>query len=140
MFWLLLLITFIALIAVMRKEAGAIAAVAVFAAMGLASSAVGYKLLGFMLYAGAIVTALTGLMPLRRLWLSPRIFAMFKRIAPKVSATEQVALDAGTPLDSLSHNSRRTTCTFVRYQLRTMHAIEMAIGWFLNTGERSLIQ
>ena len=96
MFWLLLLITFIALIAVMRKEAGAIAAVAVFAAMGLASSAVGYKLLGFMLYAGAIVTALTGLMPLRRLWLSPRLFAMFKRIAPKVSATEQVALDAGT--------------------------------------------
>ena len=96
MFWLLLLITLIALIVVMRKEAGAIATLAVLVAMGVVSTAVGYKLLGVILYAAAVVTAVTGLAPLRRLWLTPRLFAMFKRIAPKVSATEQVALDAGT--------------------------------------------
>ncbi|MGR6870719.1 acyl-CoA dehydrogenase [Pseudomonas sp. HK3] len=96
MFWLLLLITVAGLITVMRKEAGAIAAIAVFIAMGLASAAVGHKLLGFVLYLGAAATALTGLVPFRRLWLTPSLFNMFKRVAPKVSATEQVALDAGT--------------------------------------------
>jgi len=96
MFWLLLLITLVALVVVMRKEAGALAAIIVFAAMGLASMSVGYTFFAFVLYLGAIVTALAGLPIFRRVWLTPSLFAMFKRVAPKVSATEQVALDAGT--------------------------------------------
>ena len=96
MFWLLLLITLVALVVVMRKEAGALAAIIVFAAMGLASMSVGYTFFAFVLYLGAIVTALAGLPVFRRIWLTPSLFAMFKRVAPKVSATEQVALDAGT--------------------------------------------
>lgn len=96
MFWLLLLITLVALIVVMRKEAGALAAIIVLGAMGLASTSVGHTFFAFILYLGATVTALAGLPLLRRIWLTPSLFAMFKRVAPKVSATEQVALDAGT--------------------------------------------
>ncbi|MGM0522362.1 MAG: acyl-CoA dehydrogenase, partial [Pseudomonadota bacterium] len=37
-----------------------------------------------------------GLPALRRQWLTPRLFAMFKKVAPKVSDTERTALEAGT--------------------------------------------
>jgi acyl-CoA dehydrogenase len=96
MFWLLFITTLVGLITLMRKEIGALAAIIFLAVMGLVSMSLGYKFLALILYFGAIITALSGLTLFRRIWLTPSIFAMFKRVAPKVSATEQVALDAGT--------------------------------------------
>ncbi|NVK36295.1 MAG: acyl-CoA dehydrogenase [Gammaproteobacteria bacterium] len=96
MFWVLLLVTLVALIFVMRRELGALAGILVLVGMGLASAATGHKLFAMILYIGAVVLALTGIGVFRRMWLTPSLFAMFKRVAPKVSATEQVALDAGT--------------------------------------------
>ncbi|MFL1407432.1 acyl-CoA dehydrogenase [Marinobacter sp. M1N3S26] len=85
-----------ALLAVMRREAGAKPAIAVLVVFGLLSWIFASGWLTLLLFAGAVVTAAAGLPRFRRSWLTPRAFAMFKKVAPKVSATEQVALDAGT--------------------------------------------
>ena len=85
-----------ALLAVMRREAGAKPAIAVMVVFGLLSWIFASGWLTLLLFAGAVVTAAAGLPQFRRSWLTPRAFAMFKQVAPKVSATEQVALDAGT--------------------------------------------
>ena len=85
-----------ALLTVMRREAGAKPAIAVMVVFGLLSWIFASGWLTLLLFAGAVVTAAAGLPQFRRSWLTPRAFAMFKKVAPKVSATEQVALDAGT--------------------------------------------
>lgn len=84
------------LLAVMRREAGAKPAIAVMVVFGLLSWIFCAGWLTLLLFAGAIITAAAGLPQFRRSWLTPRAFAIFKKVAPKVSATEQVALDAGT--------------------------------------------
>ncbi|GGY58613.1 acyl-CoA dehydrogenase [Marinobacter zhanjiangensis] len=84
------------LLAVMRREAGAKPAIAVMVVFGLLSWIFASGWLTLLLFIGAAVTAAAGLPRFRRSWLTPRVFAMFKKVAPKVSATEQVALDAGT--------------------------------------------
>ncbi len=53
-------------------------------------------MLGVLLLLGAVTVAVAGLPALRIQWLTPRLFAMFKRVSPKVSATERTALEAGT--------------------------------------------
>lgn len=85
-----------ALLVVMRREAGAQAAVIVMVVFGLLSLIFASGWLALLLFIGAAITAAAGLPGFRRSWLTPRAFAMFKKAAPKVSATEQVALDAGT--------------------------------------------
>ena len=84
------------LLAVMRREAGAMPAIVVMVVFGLLSWIFASGWLTLLLFAGAVVTAAAGLPQFRRSWLTPRAFALFKKVAPKVSATEQVALDAGT--------------------------------------------
>lgn len=84
------------LLAVMSREAGAKPAIAVMVVFGLLSWIFASGWLTLLLFIGAAATAAAGLPQFRRSWLTPRVFAMFKKVAPKVSATEQVALDAGT--------------------------------------------
>ena len=53
-------------------------------------------LVSFFLVVIAIAVAITGLPAIREKWLSQQVFDIFKQISPKVSPTEQIALDAGT--------------------------------------------
>jgi len=94
-----LIITILAitgLLFVMRRELGALAAIIVMTITGLLAWMIASKVLAILLFAGAAVTAACGLSILRSQWLTPAIFKIFKKVAPKVSQTEQVALDAGT--------------------------------------------
>lgn len=93
---IILLAAIVALLIVMRREMGALAAIVVMAVAGAASWVLASKVLAIVLFALAAITAVTGLSAFRRLWLTPIIFNVFKKVAPKVSETEQVALDAGT--------------------------------------------
>ncbi|WP_396588674.1 acyl-CoA dehydrogenase [Bermanella sp. R86510] len=90
------LVAIIGLLIIMRRELGALAAIITMAITGVAAWAMASKLLAIVLFAGAVVTAISGLSIFRRIWLTPIIFKVFKKVAPKVSETEQVALDAGT--------------------------------------------
>ncbi len=91
-----IVIAIAALTLVMRREAGATPAIAALAAPGLIGLLFGAPGTGFLLLLAAGGTAACGHPELRRKWLTPRIFATFKKIAPKVSATEWAALEAGT--------------------------------------------
>ncbi|PMR78774.1 acyl-CoA dehydrogenase [Billgrantia endophytica] len=93
---ILLLLTMVGLLVIMRREAGAMPALAVLAVLGLAGLLLGSPILGVILLIGAAGVAVAGLPALRIHWLSPRLFAMFKNVSPKVSDTERVALEAGT--------------------------------------------
>ncbi|WP_163559568.1 acyl-CoA dehydrogenase [Halomonas sp. NO4] len=93
---ILLVLAVVGLLVVMRREAGALPAVAVLAATGVASLLLASTLLGVLLLAGALAVAAGGLPALRRRWLTPRLFALFKKVAPKVSDTERIALEAGS--------------------------------------------
>ena len=93
---ILLIVAVVGLLAVMRREAGALPALAVLAVTGLASLLLASTLLGLLLLVGALVVAAAGLPALRGKWLTPRLFAMFKKVSPKVSDTERVALEAGS--------------------------------------------
>lgn len=97
MFQLILIVLAIAgLLFVMRREAGAYAALGVLAVLGIVGLLFGAPLLGIVLLIGAAVVAACGVPALRRTWLSPRIFTLFQKVAPKVSDTERSALEAGT--------------------------------------------
>ena len=93
---ILLIVAVAGLLAVMRREAGALPALAVLALTGLASLLLASTLLGILLVAGALAVAAAGLPALRGKWLTPRLFAMFKKVSPKVSDTERTALEAGS--------------------------------------------
>lgn len=93
---IILLIALAGLLTVMRREAGASAAVGVLAVTGLIGLISGAVALGLLLWAGAVGVAACGLPAYRQGWLSPRLFALFKKVSPKVSDTEKAALDAGT--------------------------------------------
>ncbi|WP_242495210.1 hypothetical protein [Salinicola tamaricis] len=93
---LLLAAAIVGCLVVMRREAGALPAVAVLAVLGILGLVFDAEIIGVLLLIAAVGVAVCGLKPLRRLWLSPRLFSVFKKIAPKVSETERVALDAGT--------------------------------------------
>ena len=90
------LLGIMALLLVMRRELGALTAVIVMLITGLIAWVIASKLVALLFLAGAAMTAACGLPMFRSLWLTPRIFKIFKKVAPKVSPTEQVALDAGT--------------------------------------------
>ncbi|MCL7941006.1 acyl-CoA dehydrogenase [Halomonas sp. ATCH28] len=93
---ILLIVAIVGLLAVMRREAGALPALTVLAVTGLASLLFASSLLGVLLLAGAAGVAVAGLPSMRVRWLSPRLFALFKKVAPRVSETERTALEAGT--------------------------------------------
>ncbi|MDX1464511.1 MAG: acyl-CoA dehydrogenase family protein, partial [Halomonas sp.] len=93
---ILLVLAVIGLLIVMRREAGALPALAVTAGLGLVGLVAGASILGVLLLAAAAGIAACGLPALRTRWLTPRLFAMFKRVAPRVSDTERTALEAGS--------------------------------------------
>ncbi|MFG6178323.1 acyl-CoA dehydrogenase [Halomonas sp. THAF12] len=93
---ILLLLAVAGLLVVMRREAGALPALGVTGVLGLVGLATGAVAIGVLLLIATAAIAVCGLPLLRRRWLSPRLFAMFKRVAPKVSDTERTALEAGS--------------------------------------------
>ncbi|MHC9037870.1 acyl-CoA dehydrogenase family protein, partial [Cobetia marina] len=93
---ILILVALAGLLTVMARESGALAAIGVLAVTGLIGLGIDTPVLGVLLLISAALVAVCGLPALRTKWLSPRLFAMFKKVSPKVSATEKVALEAGT--------------------------------------------
>ena len=93
---LLIVIAVVGLLIIMRREAGAVSALALLGVLGLVGLLFDATFIGFVLLLGAIAVAVTGLPAFRRQWLTPRIFNIFKKVAPKVSATERTALEAGS--------------------------------------------
>ena len=93
---LLFVVAVVGLLALMRKEAGAKPVIGLLGVTGLLSLIFASVFLGLILIIAAAVTAVAGLPGFRQSWLTPRVFAMFKKVAPKVSDTEKVALEAGT--------------------------------------------
>ncbi|PFG10949.1 acyl-CoA dehydrogenase [Marinobacter sp. LV10MA510-1] len=96
MTFILFIVAIAGLLVVMRQEAGAKAAVGVMVGVGLLSLLFASFGLALLLFVGAGITAAAGLPGFRRSWLTPKAFALFKKVAPKVSETEKVALEAGT--------------------------------------------
>ena len=94
--FILIVVTLGGLLEVMRREAGAVPAIGVLAVTGVIGVLFGAPILGVLLLIGAAILAVPGVPSLRRRWLSPRIFALFDKAAPKVSNTERSALEAGT--------------------------------------------
>ncbi|QSP96429.1 acyl-CoA dehydrogenase [Marinobacter salinisoli] len=93
---ILFLVALAGLLIVMRREAGATPAIGVMVGVGVLSWIFASGWLALILFLGAAVTAAAGLPGFRQSWLTPKIFSTFKKVAPKVSATEKVALEAGT--------------------------------------------
>ncbi|MDT8880814.1 acyl-CoA dehydrogenase [Halomonas saccharevitans] len=92
----LLVLAIAGLLIVMRREAGALPALAVTAGLGLVGLVAGASILGVLLMIAAAAITVCGLPALRTRWLTPRLFALFKKVAPKVSDTERTALEAGS--------------------------------------------
>jgi len=93
---ILFLVALAGLLFVLRREAGARSAIGVMVVVGVLALFMASGWLALLLFVGAAVTAAAGLPQFRQSWLTPRAFAMFKKVAPKVSDTEKVALEAGT--------------------------------------------
>ncbi|MBY6111586.1 acyl-CoA dehydrogenase [Halomonas sp. DP1Y21-3] len=93
---LLLIFAVVGLIAIARREAGAAPAAALPAILGVAGLVLDAEFVGVLLLITAAAIAVCGLPALRHGWLSPRLFAMFKKVAPRVSDTERTALEAGS--------------------------------------------
>ncbi|GAA3908425.1 acyl-CoA dehydrogenase FadE [Halomonas cibimaris] len=93
---LLIALAVAGLLITMRREAGAGAALLATGIPGLLGLVAGTPVIGVLLLIVAAAIAVAGLPALRRRWLTPRLFALFKKVAPKVSATERTALEAGT--------------------------------------------
>ncbi|MBE0402238.1 acyl-CoA dehydrogenase [Halomonas sp. FME16] len=93
---LLIILAVVGLLIIMRREAGAPAALTLLGILGLVGLLFDAAVIGVLLLIAAAVVAVTGLETLRKQWLTPRIFKIFKKVAPKVSATERTALEAGS--------------------------------------------
>ncbi|MEQ6918418.1 acyl-CoA dehydrogenase [Halomonas aquatica] len=93
---ILIVLAMAGLLVVMRREAGALPTLVVLTTTGLAGLLLGSPLLGVLLLLTATGVAAAGLPVLRTRWLSPRLFALFKKAAPRVSDTERTALEAGS--------------------------------------------
>ncbi|MBB5319685.1 acyl-CoA dehydrogenase [Marinobacter oulmenensis] len=93
---ILFLVALAGLLFVMRQESGAKPAIGIMVGVGVLALFLASGWLAILLFAGAAVTAAAGLPQFRQSWLTPRVFAMFRKVAPRVSDTEKVALEAGT--------------------------------------------
>ncbi|WNK19086.1 acyl-CoA dehydrogenase [Halomonas piscis] len=93
---LLIVLAVAGLLVAMRREAGAGAALLATGIPGLLGLGLGAPVIGVLLLIVAAAIAVAGLPALRRLWLTPRLFALFQKVAPRVSDTERTALESGT--------------------------------------------
>ncbi|MEC9482103.1 MAG: acyl-CoA dehydrogenase, partial [Halomonas sp.] len=91
--FILVVIAIVGLLEVMRREAGARAALGVLGVFGLAGWLLGAPWTGTFLLIAAAILAVPGLPALRQRWLTPRIFALFDKAAPSVSDTLGAALE-----------------------------------------------
>ena len=76
---LLIVLAVAGLLVVMRREAGATAALALLGVLGLIGVVLGAPIIGTLLLIAAAAVAVVGLPALRSKWLTPRIFATFKK-------------------------------------------------------------
>lgn len=90
------IILFGLLLLMIRSRPSAGTALASVVGAMIVSYLVGTPVLVVIFLLAAIVVALAGLPAIRKQWLTPQVFQIFKKISPKVSPTEQIALDAGT--------------------------------------------
>ncbi|MEX1056293.1 MAG: acyl-CoA dehydrogenase family protein, partial [Natronospirillum sp.] len=86
----------VVLFSVSRRQLGAVASLLALAALVVVAFALRSPVLGVVFLVAGGVVALAGLPLLRRRWLTPKIFSIFKKVAPRVSPTERMALEAGT--------------------------------------------
>ena len=93
---LILVLAIVVKIVILRREMGALPLTIGFAIVGVFALLLKTPVLGALFFLVAIGTAMGGLPSIRRYWLTPKLFAIFKQVAPKVSETERVALEAGT--------------------------------------------
>lgn len=93
---LLVVVLFGLLLALLRTRPSAVIGLAGLVGAMIASFFVKLPILGGVFFLMALGLAVTGLPSIRRQWLTPQVFKIFKTISPKVSSTEQIALDAGT--------------------------------------------
>ncbi|WP_305856649.1 acyl-CoA dehydrogenase [Balneatrix alpica] len=91
-----LVVTWLALLLVARQGWGLRAAAAVLLISGVLGFSLSWAILALLVLVVGGLCALLSVDSLRRQWLTPKAFALFKKVAPRVSPTEQVALDAGT--------------------------------------------
>ena len=93
---LVLIVAAVVMLAVLRREMGAGASVVALAGLTVVAFLFSSPLLGLLFLLAGAVVVVAGLPGVRNSWLTPRLFSTFKKVAPKVSATERVALEAGT--------------------------------------------
>ncbi|MCL6415449.1 acyl-CoA dehydrogenase [Aestuariirhabdus sp. Z084] len=93
---LLIILVVAVLMQLLKRESGALVISLGLVALAVVGRMMGSPLLAFILFVSAVAVVLCGLPAIRQQWLSPRLLAMFKSVSPKVSETEQVALEAGT--------------------------------------------
>ncbi len=90
------ILALVILFSVLRRQLGAVASILALVVLTVVAFALSSPLLGVIFAAAAVGVAVTGLPLFRRTWLTPMVFSVFKKVAPRVSATERMALDAGT--------------------------------------------
>ncbi|MCH8550530.1 MAG: acyl-CoA dehydrogenase [Natronospirillum sp.] len=93
---LVAIVAIVVMFAVLRRQLGAVASIIALVALTVFAFYLRSPLIGLVLMIGAIGVVLAGLPMFRQSWLTPKIFSVFKQVAPRVSPTEQMALDAGT--------------------------------------------
>ncbi|WP_394170027.1 acyl-CoA dehydrogenase [Saccharospirillum alexandrii] len=93
---LILALAVVVKLVILRREMGAMALVVGFTIVGILGFMWSSPWLGALLILAAAGTVVGGLPALRSSWLTPKLFSIFKQVAPKVSDTERVALEAGT--------------------------------------------
>jgi len=93
---ILLLVLGLGMLWMLRSRPSAILSLAALIGCSLVCFVLQSPVLGVLFGIAAAVVAVTGLPSVRQKWLTPKLFDFFKKISPKVSKTEQIALDAGT--------------------------------------------
>ncbi|RRJ83826.1 acyl-CoA dehydrogenase [Aestuariirhabdus litorea] len=93
---LLIILVIAVLLQLLKRESGALIITLTLVVLAVVGRLMGSSLLAVLLLLGAVGVAVCGLPAIRQQWLSPKLLALFKSVAPKVSETERVALEAGT--------------------------------------------
>ncbi|WP_426416218.1 acyl-CoA dehydrogenase [Aestuariirhabdus sp. LZHN29] len=93
---LLIILVVAVLMQLLKRESGALVMTAALILLAFVGRLMGSPLLSLLLLLSAVAVVLCGLPAIRQQWLSPKLMATFKAVAPRVSETERVALEAGT--------------------------------------------
>ncbi len=95
--YLLLIILVVAvLLHLLKRESSALVVGVSLVVLALVSRMMSASGLSVLCFLAAIAVVVCGHPSIRQKWLTQKLFAHFKQVSPRVSETEQVALDAGT--------------------------------------------